>query len=172
MSESPSLPPSPSVRPAHPGDAEAIRTIYNHEVLTSTATMDIRPRSVDEQLTWMNERSGAHVVLVAVAHDGTVIGFGSLSPWRTRPAYNTTVEDSVYVAQQAQAGGVGRLLLTALVETANAHGFHAVMARVVAGHQASAGLHSSLGFELVGREREVGRKFGRWHDVLLMEKLL
>jgi phosphinothricin acetyltransferase len=152
-------------------DAEPIREIYNLEVTTSTATFDLVPRSLEEQRAWLAERSGARAVVVAVA-DGTVCGFGSLSPWRSRPAYSTTVEDSVYVHREHQGRGVGRALLDELVLTATRHGFHACMARIVGGHEASIALHQRCGFEVVGTEREVGRKFGRWLDVVLMERLL
>jgi len=164
--------PALQIRPARASDGEAIRAVYNHEVLTSTATMDIGPRSALDQSRWMSERSGAHAVLVATVHGGTVVGFASLSPWRSRPAYNSTVEDSVYVAPHTQARGVGRLLLSGLIDTARDHGFHVMMARIVTGHEPSVRLHTKAGFELVGTEREVGRKFGRWHDVMLFEKLL
>jgi phosphinothricin acetyltransferase len=152
-------------------DAEPLREIYNLEVTTSTATFDLVPRSLEEQRAWQAERSGARAVLVAV-DDGTVCGFASLSPWRDRPAYATTVEDSVYVHRDHQGKGVGRALLGELVATATAHGFHACMARIVGGHDASIALHAACGFEVVGTEREVGRKFGRWLDVVLMERLL
>jgi L-amino acid N-acyltransferase YncA len=152
-------------------DADALREIYNLEVTTSTATFDLVPRSLEEQRSWLSERSGARAVLVAV-DDGEVCGFASLSPWRTRPAYATTVEDSVYVHRDHQGRGVGRALLTELVDVATAHGFHACMARIVGGHDASIALHAACGFEVVGTEREVGRKFGRWLDVVLMERLL
>jgi phosphinothricin acetyltransferase len=159
------------VRLATLDDADPIREIYNHEVTTSTATFDLVPRSLDDQRAWQSARSGARAVLVAEA-DGTVCGFGSLSPWRDRPAYSTTVEDSVYVHRDHQGRGVGRALLDELVATATAHGFHACMARIVGGHAASIALHQRCGFEVVGTEREVGRKFGRWLDVVLMERLL
>lgn len=152
-------------------DAEAIRQIYNLEVTTSTATFDLVPRSLEEQRAWQADRSGARAVLVAL-DQGMVCGFGSLSPWRDRPAYATTVEDSVYVHRDHQGRGVGRALLTELVATATAHGFHACMARIVGGHHASIALHAGCGFEVVGTEREVGRKFGQWLDVVLMERLL
>lgn len=152
-------------------DAAAIREIYNLEVTTSTATFDLVPRSLEEQRAWLASRSGVHAALVAEL-DGTVAGFGSLSPWRDRPAYATTVEDSVYVHRDHHGRGVGRALLTELVAVATAHGFHACMARIVGGHQASIGLHHACGFEVVGTEREVGRKFGKWLDVVLMERLL
>ena len=159
------------VRPATPEDADVLRRIYNIEVETSTVTFDLVPRSSEAQLKWMADRSGAHAVVVASTDDG-VVGYGSLSPWRDRPAYSTSVEDSVYVDRDHQGVGVGRALLGDLVERAQAHGFHAVFARVVAGHDASIGLHASQGFEVVGHEKEVGRKFGTWLDVIVMERIL
>ena len=163
--------PPVEVRLARPSDAEAIRSIYNLEVTTSTVTFDLVPRSLAEQQAWLAARSGAHAVVVADDGRG-VLGFASLSPYRDRPAYSTTVEDSVYVRRDAQGLGVGNALLGELVALAAVHGFHAVMARIVAGHEASIGLHRRHGFELVGTEREVGRKFGRWLDVVLMQRLL
>lgn len=160
------------VRSATVTDAEAIRAIYNVEVSTSTVTFDLVPRTLEEQQAWLVDRNGAHAVLVAEGDDGHVWGFASLSPFRERPAYSTTVEDSVYVHRDHHGEGVGRLLLAELVDRATAHGFHAMFARIVAGHDASIGLHTSLGFDIVGHEREVGRKFGAWLDVIVMERLL
>jgi L-amino acid N-acyltransferase len=160
------------VRLATIDDAEAIRGIYNHSVLTSTATFDLVPRSAAEQREWQRARSGAHAVVVAEDDEGRIVGFGSLSPYRERPAYSTTVEDSVYVDEAHHGQGLGRALLDELVNLAASHGFHTVMARVVAGHDASIRLHRSLGFELVGTEREIGRKFGRWLDVVVMQRML
>ena len=159
------------LRLATPDDAEAIRAIYNLEVTTSTVTFDLVPRTLEDQLAWQAARSGAHAVLVAEI-DGTVAGFGSLSPWRDRPAYSTTVEDSIYIHRDHRGAGVGKALLTELVATATAHGFHACMARIVGGHEASIALHQACGFEVVGTEREVGRKFNKWLDVVLMERML
>ena len=160
------------VRLARAGDAEAIRTIYNREVTGSTVTFDLVPRTLADQQGWLSARSGAHAVVVAVDEEDEVVGFGSLSPYRDRPAYSTTVEDSVYVDPAHQGRGVGREILGELVAVATAHGFHAVMARVVGGHDASVALHRACGFDVVGTEREVGRKFGRWLDVVLMQRLL
>jgi L-amino acid N-acyltransferase YncA len=161
-----------SIRPAVDEDAGAIRAIYNPEVLESTVTFDLVPRSLEDQLAWQRERSGVHAVLVALDDAGDVVGYGSLSNYKPRAAYSTTVEDSVYVRRDQQGQGVGRLLLEELLKLATAHGFHAVMARIVGGHDASIRLHASAGFEIVGTEREVGRKFGRWLDVVVMQKLL
>jgi phosphinothricin acetyltransferase len=160
------------VRLATLEDAEAIRAIYNREVTGSTVTFDLVPRSLEDQQEWLRRHAGAHPAVVVEGDDGEVVGFGSLSSYRSRPAYSTTVEDSVYVHHDHRGEGVGKLVLSELVRLAGVHGFHAVMARIVGGHHASISLHTGCGFELVGIEREVGRKFGRWLDVALMQKLL
>lgn len=160
------------VRPARMDDAEAIREIYNREVTRSTVTFDLVPRTLQEQHAWLAEHAGAHPAVVAVDAEGRVVGFGSLSPYRSRPAYATSVEDSVYVDESARGQGVGRLLLAELARLAQMHGFHTVMARIVGGHDASIALHKACGFEIVGVEKEIGRKFGRWLDVVLMQRLL
>jgi L-amino acid N-acyltransferase YncA len=159
------------LRRARDHDAEAIRAIYNVEVLGSTVTFDLVPRTVEEQAAWMAEHGGAYPVVVAVEAD-EVIGFASLSPYRPRPAYATTVEDSVYVAADQRGKGVGRALVSEAVRLAGSHGFHCVIARIVGHHDTSIALHQSCGFELVGVEREIGRKFGRWLDVAVMQRLV
>ncbi|MGD0219476.1 MAG: N-acetyltransferase family protein [Acidimicrobiales bacterium] len=159
------------IRTAEAGDAEAIRSIYNAEVAGSTVTFDLVERTLAEHEEWMAQHSGVYALLVATDCGG-IIGFASLSPYRPRPAYSTTVEDSVYVAGDHRGRGVGRALLAELVARARMHGFHSVMARIVGDHEASIALHRSCGFELIGTEHEVGRKFGRWLDVDLMQLLL
>jgi L-amino acid N-acyltransferase len=159
------------IRLARHDDAEAIRQIYNLEVSTSTVTFDLVPRTLDEQVQWLEARSGAHAVIVA-ERDGEVVGFASLSPFRDRPAYNSTVEDSVYVRADQRGQGLGAALLNELVALAGQHGFHTVVARIVGGHDTSIELHRRLGFDEVGTEREVGRKFGKWLDVVVMQRLL
>ena len=160
------------IRPAVLEDAPAILDIYNPVVISSTATFDLVPRTLAEQREWLSSRAGARIVLVAIDDDDAVAGFSSLSPYRDRPAYATTVEDSVYIHADHQGQGVGSLLLRALIDTARSHGFHAMVARIVSDHDASIRLHTSCGFAVVGREREVGRKFNRWLDVTTMQLLL
>ena len=163
--------PGVAVRLARPTDAEAIRSIYNLEVTESTVTFDLVPRTLADQHAWLAAHGGVHPAVVAEA-DGEVVGFGSLGPYRSRPAYATTVEDSVYVRRDRRGTGYGRAIVSELVRLSTVHGFHAIMARVVGGHEASIRLHQACGFGLVGVEREVGRKFGRWLDVVLMQRLL
>ena len=160
------------VRMAASADAEAIRAIYNAEVTGSTATFDLVPRTVDEQVAWLEEHRGPYPAVVAVDDAETVVGFGSLSVFRDRPAYATTVEDSVYVGDGARGKGVGRLLLVALIDLATQHGFHCVIARIGGDNQASIGLHEACGFRMVGVEQEVGRKFSRWLDVSVLQRML
>ena len=161
-----------TVRVVERRDAEAIRAIYNLEVAESTVTFDLVPRTLDEQVDWIDLHTGGHPAVVAVDDGGEVVGFGSLSPYRDRPAYNPTVEDSVYVRRDVRSTGVGRVLLDELIRLAAAQGFHSVIARIVGGHAASIALHEACGFETVGAEREVGRKLGRWLDVVLMQRML
>lgn len=152
-------------------DAEGIRAIYNHYVAESTALFDLVPRTLEAQIQWIDEHSGGHPAVVAVA-GGQVVGFGSLTAFRSRPAYATTVEDSVYLLPGHEGRGIGRGLLDELVRRAEGHGFHTVIARISGGNEASIALHRGCGFEIVGVEREVGRKFGRWLDVVEMQRML
>src|SRR6476660_3177889 len=121
---------SVQLRLAERRDAAGIRSIYNHYVAESTALFDMVPRTLDEQVLWIDEHSGAHPAVVAVVRgeDATdhVVGFGSLSPFRPRPAYSTTVENSAYVLTEHQGRGVGRTILDELLRLAQPHGFHSV----------------------------------------------
>ena len=176
---SPAVPDEPAtsappiiIRLAHLGDAAAIRDIYNHEVLGTTATFDLVPRSLADQQAWLAARSGAFSAIVAADGDDEVVGFAALSPYRERAAYRTSVEASIYVRRDRGGQGIGTLLLTHLLDVAEQSGFHAVFARIEASGAASRALHARCGFQLVGIERETGRKFNRWLDVALMECLL
>ncbi len=164
-----------SLRLASSGDAEQIRQIYNYEVSNTTATFDLVPRSLEDQQQWLADRNGAFAAIVAIDpadRHGDVVGFGSLSPYKERAAYRTSVEDSVYVRRDRNGQGIGKLIVTELLRVGSVSGFHAVFARISAASAASIALHRSCGFELVGIEREVGRKFNKWLDVALMQALL
>jgi L-amino acid N-acyltransferase len=172
------------IRLAEVADAEAIRTIYNVEVLETTNTFDMVPRSRAEQEAWILEHSGVHPALVATEDPGVgaagpvgangeiVLGFGSLSAFRERSGYSATAEDSVYVDRSQRGRGVGRALLAELLVLASAHGFHSVIARIAGHNESSIALHTTAGFDLVGVEREVGRKHRQWLDVVELQRLL
>lgn len=161
-----------SLRAAQESDAQAIAEIYNYEVENSTATFDLVPRSLEAQRDWITARSGAFSAIVAVDSVAGVIGFAALSTYRDRAGYRTTVENSVYVHRHHQQRGVGKLLLAALLDSARDSGFHTVIARIDSQSTGSLALHRSLGFVEVGVEREIGRKFGRWLDSVIMQRML
>jgi phosphinothricin acetyltransferase len=166
------LVPNLSLRTAEISDAEGIASIYNHEVERETSTFDLVTRSIDEQRAWIAARSGAFSVIVAEDVAFGIVGFAALSTYRDRAGYRTTVEDSVYVRNDQHRRGIGRALLTQLVDVARDSGFHTVIARIESRSHASIALHDSLGFVHVGVEREIGRKFGRWLDSVIMQKML
>jgi L-amino acid N-acyltransferase len=159
------------VRLATLDDAAAILAIYNVEVQNHTSTFDLVPRTLDDQRRWISERSGAFSAVVA-SIDDEVVGFASLSPYKERAAYRTTVEDSVYVSRDHPRLGIGRTLMEHVIGIAADSGFHSIVARIEATGTASRELHAACGFELVGVEREVGRKFNRWLDVAVMQLML
>ena len=159
------------IRLAKQKDAEAIREIYNHEVRNSTATFDLVERTTREQEEWLDERSGAFSVLIAEIGD-KILGFASLSPYKSRAAYRTTVEDSIYINEEFRNQGIAGKLLSHLLEVAESSGFHAVIARIGGANEASISLHQGFGFEIVGTEKEIGRKFGKWQDVVVMQTII
>lgn len=168
MSQDPS---AVSVRRALRADVPAITAIYNEAVRTTTGTFDTEPKSTAERARWFRQHDARHPVLVA-EQEGAVVGWAALSAWSDRPAYDATGEVSVYVAAAHRGGGVGRALLTSLLEAARAERFHTVLARVAEGNEASLRLHVRAGFVRVGVMREVGLKFGRRLDVHLMQAML
>lgn len=175
-----STPPGPrpivTVRLATASDAAAILAIYNHEVDNHTSTFDIVPRTIDAQRAWLADRSGAFAAVVATIPnrdgDPKVVGFASLSPYKERAAYRTTVENSVYVSRDHAGLGIGRELMEHLITAARDSGFHSMIARIEASSTASRALHAGCGFVLVGVETEVGRKFNHWLSTAVMQLML
>lgn len=162
----------PLIRPATIDDAGDIADIYNHYVLETTATFDLLPKSMQERAAWMAKRDlESHPVLVAEV-DGLVVGWGSLNPWGDRPGWRHTVEISVYVEMAWRSKGIGHAILHELLEHAEAAKHHAVIAHVVSENEASLRLSAVHGFERVGLLKEVGRKFDRWLDIVVLERLL
>jgi phosphinothricin acetyltransferase len=159
------------IRPASEADLQSIREIYNHYVRTCTCTFQIEPETEAQRLAWFLNRGPAHPVIVADLA-GRVTGWGALSPWNSRCAYARTVEASVYVHHEFQRRGIGRLLLTNLIERARALGHHTILGGTCTEQHASLALQQSLGFERVGLFKQVGHKFGRWLDVVYTQLIL
>ena len=170
----PSLPDGRPVllRRATEEDVPHIAEIYNEAVIHSTATFDISPKTLVEKAEWLRGHDPSHPVIVAEFPNGWIAGWASLSKFSDRPCYSGTVEDSVYVRSEARRRGIGSLLLETLIVEARRAGHHAILARIDSGNEPSIRLHERLGFRRVGVLREVGFKFGRWLDVIIMELLL
>ncbi len=157
-------------------DAAALMNIYNPEVVETTVSFDLVPRTLAEQRSWIQNHLATHPCIVALnendevgevgARGERILGFAIVSPFRERPAYATSVENSVYVHRQARGRGVGEALLRQLIAVAGESGFHTLIARIVGENDGSIRLHEKCGFTLVGTEIEVGRKHGLWLDVV------
>ncbi|MCC6889819.1 MAG: N-acetyltransferase [Hyphomicrobiales bacterium] len=161
------------IRPAEPPDIAAITRIYAHAVQHGTASFELQPPSESEMhRRYAALREGRFPFLVAEIED-TVAGYAYAGPYRARPAYRFTVEDSIYVDPPSQRRGVGRALLERLIKEAEGEGFRQMIAVIGdSGQTASIDLHATLGFRMVGTLEAVGYKFGRWLDSVLMQKTL
>lgn len=153
-------------------DAGAIARIYNHYVVNSTATFDTEEKSVEERERWLSGRTEAHPVIVLVDDSGVVVAWGAISPYGGRPAWAPTVEVAVYVAPGMTGRGLGPLVLDRLVDAALDAGHHVLVSRIVSDNTASIAMATAAGFAHVGTLREVGRKFDRWLDVVIMQRIL
>ena len=161
------------IRPADARDVPAITRIYAHAVQHGTASFELEPPDEAEVTRrYNNLRDGRFPFLIAEI-DGTVAGYAYAGPYRARPAYRFTVEDSIYIDPTMQRRGIGRALLTRLLAEAEAAGFRQMIAVIGDSDQMpSIELHSALGFRMVGTFEAVGYKFGRWLDSVLMQKAL
>lgn len=160
-----------TIRPATVADLPAINEIYNHYVLESTCTYDLEPTTAAEREVWFLAHGPTHPITVAEA-GGAIVGWAALSPFRTRPAYRKTVENSVYVRHDRQRQGIGGALLADSIERAKAMGHHSIIAAIDAEQAASVNIHQRLGFEQVAFLKQVGFKFDRWLDVVYLQKML
>jgi phosphinothricin acetyltransferase len=155
-------------RLATPKDAAAIARIYNQGIEDRVATFETRLRSEEDVCAWFD---GLHPVVV-VEQDDQVVGFGATSSYRNRACYAGIAEVSVYVARAARRGGVGRLVMQALLLEAEKAGFWKLVSRVFVDNQASRRLIASVGFREVGIYEKHGKLDGVWRDVLIVERLL
>lgn len=162
--------PDPSVRAASAADLPALTAIYNHYVRSSAATFDIEPFTVEQRRSWFDHYAGSGPYRLLVAADETdVLGYASSGRFRAKPAYSTSVEVSVYCHPQALSRGIGRSLYTALFSALESEELHRAYAGIALPNPASVALHRRFGFTDVGVFREVGRKFGKYWDVLWMQ---
>ncbi|GAB3593211.1 GNAT family N-acetyltransferase [Angustibacter peucedani] len=164
---------SVTVRPGVLDDLPALTAIYNHYVETSNATFDVAPFSVEQRRTWFDHYSpsGRHRLLVA-ERSGEVVGYATSSPLRPKPAYDTSVETTIYCREDVVGLGLGRQLYDALLTALDGEDLHRAYAGIALPNDASVALHEAMGFTVLGTYREVGRKFGRYWDVRWFERSL
>ena len=161
------------VRAAAIGDLPALTAIYNHYVVHTPITFDLVPFEPSQRRAWFDDHAGGgrHRLIVA-EEDGRVVGYATTSRWRPKPAYDTTVESSVYVHPGATGRGVGRQLYGALFEAIGHEDVRTIVAGVALPNDASVALHERFGFTRVGVFTAVGRKFDRFWDVAWFQKHL
>jgi phosphinothricin acetyltransferase len=164
-----------TTRPATEADLDAITAIYGHAVLNGTASYEYDPPSRAEMgARFAALASGGYPCIVAQTERGAVAGYAYAGPFRTRPAYRFTVEDSIYVSPDCQRRGAGRLLLEQLIRQSAARGARQMIAVIGDGgvNLPSVRLHAAMGFAECGRILGSGFKFGRWCDTVLMQRAL
>ena len=162
------------IRPADLSDIAAITRIYAHAVEHGTASFELEPPDEAEITRRYHALRNGRFPYIVAEIDGAVAGYAYAGPYRARPAYRFTVEDSIYIDPAMQRRGVGRALLERLlVEVGDSEGFRQMIAVIGDSNQApSIELHKALGFRMVGTFEAVGYKFGRWLDSVLMQKAL
>lgn len=160
------------VRPATDPDLTAILAIYNDAVKHTTAIWNDTLVDLDNRRAWHEARTRLGYPVLVGEQDGTVVAYGSFGDFRAFDGYRFTVEHSVYVAEGSRRRGIASALLMALIERAAALGKHVIVAGIAADNEASIALHRRLGFDETGRMPEVGFKFGRWLDLVLMQRKL
>jgi phosphinothricin acetyltransferase len=161
-----------AVRDAADADLAAILAIYNEAVANTTAIWNEQPGDLDSRRAVLADRRAKSFPFLVAERAGEVVGYASFGDFRPFDGYRHTVEHSVYVRHDRRGESIGRTLVLALIERAQALGKHVMVGGIEAGNVASIRLHESLGFVVVGRLPEVGFKFGRWLDLLFMQKML
>jgi L-amino acid N-acyltransferase YncA len=160
-----------TVRPATCGDLDSIAGIFAHYVTSSVATFEEVPPTPAQWGQRLAALGKDHLPFLIAEVEGTVAGYAYASPWRPKPAYRHTVEDSVYLAPASRGKGLGRLLLDALLTACATAGVRQVIAVIAdSGDPASAVLHRACGFTEAGRLSGVGYKHGRWIDTVLLQR--
>jgi phosphinothricin acetyltransferase len=161
------------IRPAVPADIPAITRIYDHAVRFGTATFELdSPDAAEMRRRYDSLREGGFPYLAATV-DGHVAGYAYAGPYRPRPAYRFTLEDSVYLDPASQRRGIGTALLTELIAQSEARGYRQMIAVIGdSANAASVALHARAGFAMIGTHPDVGFKFGRWLDTVMMQRAL
>jgi phosphinothricin acetyltransferase len=159
-----------TIRPAKTDDLPAITDIYNEAILTTDATFDTEPKTIESQKEWFERHDSRHPILVTESNE-QVIGWASLSRWSDRRSYSDTAEISVYIKYEHRGRGIGRRLIERIIQAGKEAGLHTIISRITAGNDESIHLHEEFGFQHIGVMKEVGKKSGKLLDVVLMQKI-
>jgi L-amino acid N-acyltransferase YncA len=160
------------IRDAREDDLPGVLAIYNDVIATSTAVYSDLPVTLDNRRTWWEGRVAQGYPVLVAADSAGVTGFASFGDFRAWPGYRFTVEHTVHVRADRRGSGVGTELMKALIARGSALGKHVMIAGVDASNDASLRFHERLGFERVAHFREVGFKFGRWLDLVFLQRFL
>jgi L-amino acid N-acyltransferase YncA len=163
---------TPLIRIATDADVPTINDIYNYYVHHSTCTYQLEPEPLEGRKKWFAAHPPDKYPVTVAEIAGQIVGWGSLSKFRDRAAYDSSVEASVYIHHKHHRRGLGRAILLDLIDRARQIGFHTLLGGASADQTASIALQESLGFEHVARFREVGNKFGQWLDVVFLQLML
>jgi len=161
-----------TIRRARETDLETINRIYNHEILTGTATWDEEPWDAEKRRQWFAAHDGETPVLVAELPGGAVAGFACLTKMSQKSGWRFTRENTIYLDEAFRGRGIGKALLTALLNEARRIGMHLVVAAISAENEVSIDLHRRLGYTMVGTIDEAGFKFGRWLGATYMQRIV
>lgn len=161
-----------TIRLAVEADLPAINDIYNHYVLCSTCTYQTEPETLAARSAWFGAHSPEKYPVTVAVLEGQITGWGSLSKFRDRAAYDPTVEASVYIHHDLHRRGIGKVILVDLIARARAIGFHSLIGGASAEQAASIRLQESLGFTHIAHFKQVGYKFGQWLDVVFLQLML
>lgn len=165
--------PTIHVRPAEHSDLPRLAAIYNYFVVNTPVTFDLEPYTVERRAAWFEQfnAAGRHRLLVA-EEACLIVGYAGTTRFRAKPAYDTTVETTIYCSHDAPGRGIGSRLYAALFEAIAGEDIHRIVAGYTLPNAASAALHARFGFAPVGIFKEVGRKFGKYWDVAWTERPL
>src|SRR5487761_1320536 len=159
------------VRDSRLEDLPTLTAIYNEAVLTSSATFDVEPQTMEKRRTWFQNHGGKYPIISAEI-GASVVGYCSISRYAEKPGYSKTVELSVYIHKDFRRKGIATTLMREIIARATNLGYHAVISIIAGSNDASVELHKKLGFEPVGYLRQIGFKFDQWQDVAFYELIL
>lgn len=161
-----------TIRTATVADLNVIQAVTNHAILHTTSNYDYEPKTYEEITQWFTDKQNGNWPVIVAEENGVVLGFASYGTFRVKIGYKSTVEHSVYVVDEAHGKGIGRLLLSHLIDICKAEGYHCMVGCIDAANAGSIAFHKKFGFTEAGILKEVAYKFNRWLDLQFMQLLL